>query len=57
MLFEDFFKFGVKEVIDIILSDNIFVEKEEMVYEIFLVWIEYNLDEWECYFFSLLVCI
>lgn len=56
-LSEDFLKLGAKEVIDIISSDNIFVEKEEMVYEILLAWIEHNPDERECYFPSLLACI
>ena len=47
---EDFLKLGFKEVKDVISSDNIFVEKEEVVYESLLTWIEHSLDERECYF-------
>lgn len=54
---EDFLKLGVKEVKDIISSDNIFVENEEMVYKSLLTWIEHNRDERKVYFPTLLACV
>ena len=54
---EDFLKLGFKEIKDIISSDDIFVEKEEVVYESLLNWIEHNRGERECYFPRLLACI
>lgn len=54
---DDFLKLGAKEVKDIISSDNIFVEKEEVVYESLITWIEHNRGEREVYFPSLLACI
>ena len=54
---EDFLNLGAREIKDIISSDNIFVDKEEVVYESLLTWVEYNQGEREVHFPGLLTCI
>ena len=54
---DDFLTLGVSEVKDIISSDNIFVEKEEVVYECILTWIEHDRGKREVYFPSLFACV
>jgi len=51
---EDFLNLGFSEVNDIISSDNIIVEKEEIVFGSIIRWIEHNRDEREVYFPKLL---
>lgn len=53
----DFLNLGVSEVIDIVSSDNIIVEKEEIVFTSIIDWIDHNGEEREIYFPELLTCV